>query len=63
MSTLDYKVGDLVYIKDFVGDDDLQVGLIIEINDKIPYFATYKVLFVENIIEVSEIFLEPFNHI
>ena len=52
-----------IYIKDFVGDDDLQVGLIIEINDKIPYFATYKVLFVENIIEVSEIFLEPFNHI
>jgi len=63
MSTLNYKVGDLVYVKDVVGDDDIQIGLIIEINDRIPYFATYKVLFERSILEVSEIFLEPFNNI
>lgn len=63
VSVLEYRVGDLVYIKDFIGDDDIQVGMIVEINNRIPYFTTYKVLFDQSIIEVSEIFLTPLNNI
>lgn len=63
VSVLEYRVGDLVYIKDFIGDDDIQVGMIVEINNRIPYFTTYKVLFDQSIIEVSEIFLTPINNI
>jgi hypothetical protein len=54
-----YSVGELVFVKDFIGDDDSnQIGLIIQVNTRIPYFTTYKVLFEDCVIEVSEIFLD-----
>ena len=58
-----YVVGELVFVKDFVGDANNQFGLIIEVNTRIPYFTTYKVLFEECVIEVSEIFLESVEDI
>ncbi len=57
-----YNIGDLVLVKDFIGDDSNQFGLVIEVNNNIPLFITYKVLFEDCIIEVSEIFLEPINY-
>ena len=53
-----YSVGDLIFVKDFIGDDSNQIGLIIQVNTRIPYFTTYKVLFEDCVIEVSEIFLD-----
>lgn len=58
-----YNVGDLVFIKDFIGDLNSQIGLVLEINARIPQFITYKILLDNNIIEVSDVFLDPLDDI
>jgi len=58
-----YRIGDLVFVKDFIGASNNQVGLVVDINDRIPQYITYKVLLDINVIEISDVFLDSLEDI
>jgi len=58
-----YSIGDLVFVKDFIGDSNSQIGLVLEITARIPQFITYKILLDKNIIEISDVFLDSLDDI
>lgn len=61
--TFRYNIGDLVFVKDFIGAFNNQIGLVVDINDRIPQFITYKVLLDINVIEISDVFLDSVEDI
>lgn len=58
-----YSIGDLVFVKDFIGDSNSQIWLVLEVNARIPQFITYKILLDKNIIEISDVFLDSLDDI